>query len=290
MMVDNGLFEQVQALLPPALLEELSTIWFQHIVNEQDLVVPSQESMMHWFRQDEAFDQLCSWVLFVPQLQIFRSEIVSRPTDTILRAKFRHSLEQIRSLKVTGETIINAVQPSSPLDWIRLIILLDQMPRNIYRGEESRIVFTVFDPVAQHIAQAATAAGVHRFPVVRYRIGHRLWFNMPFMHSEDRVMHQKAVELIESMANDINRAANLQDDVGNGADDHNQELAKCIDIITSNRDAAVKLCESQLQFEVKHKDIIDKFGRYPHRNPALGRQMTTDEQEFLDGGGDTFGS
>ncbi|KAH8783051.1 hypothetical protein F5883DRAFT_637318 [Diaporthe sp. PMI_573] len=264
-MVNNGQVEQVQALLPPALLEELSTIWFQHIVNEQDLVVPSQESMMHWFRQDEAFDQLCS-------------------------AKFRHSLEQIRSLKVTGETIINAVQPSSPLDWIRLIILLDQMPRNIYRGEESRIVFTVFDPVAQHIAQAATAAGVHRFPVVRYRIGHRLWFNMPFMHSEDRVMHQKAVELIESMANDINRAANLQDDVGNGADAHNQELAKCIDIITSNRDAAVKLCESQLQFEVKHKDIIDKFGRYPHRNPALGRHMTTDEQEFLDGGGDTFGS
>lgn len=59
-MVDSVPLEQVQALLPPSLLEELSTLWFQHIVNEQDLVVPSQDTMMQWFRKDEAFDQLCS--------------------------------------------------------------------------------------------------------------------------------------------------------------------------------------------------------------------------------------
>lgn len=193
------------------------------------------------------------------------------------------------SLGVTGETVLHAVQPSSPLEWIQLIILFDQMPRNIFRGESSKIVFTVFDPIAQHIAQVATAAGVHRHPLVRYRIGNRLWFNMPFMHSEDRAMHQKAVELIESMADDVEATGSLQQDVEGGADDHHQEMAKCKAIIASNRDAAVKLCESQLQFEVKHKDIVDKFGRYPHRNGPLGRQMTTDEQEFLDGGGDTFG-
>lgn len=163
------------------------------------------------------------------------------------------------------------------------------MPRNIFRGDESKIVFTVFDPIAQHIAQAATAAGVHRHPLVRYRIGHRLWFNMPFMHSEDRAMHQKAVELIESMADDVRDADNGQQDVGVGAGDHYQEMVKCKAIIASNRDIAVKLCEGQLEFEVRHKDIIDKFGRYPHRNGPLGRQMTSDEQEFLDGGGDTFG-
>lgn len=194
------------------------------------------------------------------------------------------------SLGITGETVIDAVQPSSPMEWIQLIILFDQMPRNIFRGESSKIVFTVFDPIAQHIAQVVTAAGVHRYPLVRYRIGHRLWFNMPFMHSEDRAMHQKAVELIGSMSHDVKDTDSLQKDVEGGADGHDQELAKCKAIIASNRDAAVKLCESQLQFEVKHKDIIDKFGRYPHRNGPLGRKMTTDEQEFLDGGGDTFGS
>ena len=60
--------------------------------------------------------------------------------------------------------MLHAIQPSSPLEWIQLIILFDQMPRNIYRGEESSIVFTVFDPISQHIAQAATAAGVQKHP------------------------------------------------------------------------------------------------------------------------------
>lgn len=59
-MVDTAPLEQVQGLLPSTLLEELSTLWFQHVVNEQDLVVPTQDTMMQWFRKDEAFDQLCS--------------------------------------------------------------------------------------------------------------------------------------------------------------------------------------------------------------------------------------
>lgn len=220
---------------------------------------------------------------------IWLSPIPSILADKILRVKFRQSLEQIKSLKATGETILHAVQPSSPLEWIQLIILFDQMPRNIFRGDESKIAFTVFDPIAQHIAQAATSAGMHRHPLVRCRIGHRLWFTMPFMHSEDRAMHQKAVELVESMADDARDADNGQQDVEDGAGDHHQELAKCKAIMASNRDAAVKLCESQLQFELRHKAIIDKLGRYPHRNGPLGREMTADEQEFLDGGGDTFG-
>lgn len=39
--------------------------------------------------------------------------------------------------------------------------------------------------------------------------------------------------------------------------------------------------ENNLEFEYKHKVIIDKFGRYPHRNEILGRQSTSDELEFL---------
>lgn len=59
-MANTALIEQVQALLPPTQLKELSTLWFQHIVDEQDLVVPSQDTMMQWFRKDETFDRLCS--------------------------------------------------------------------------------------------------------------------------------------------------------------------------------------------------------------------------------------
>lgn len=58
-MADVKLLEQTRDLLPPSLLEELSNLWFQHILDEQDLAIPSQGSMMQWFRKNEDFDQLC---------------------------------------------------------------------------------------------------------------------------------------------------------------------------------------------------------------------------------------
>jgi len=45
---------------------------------------------------------------------------------------------------------------------------------------------------------------------------------------------------------------------------------------------------SNLDFEFKHKKIIEKFGRYPHRNEVLGRQSTAEELEFLTGPGSSF--
>src|SRR5690606_15111248 len=44
-------------------------------------------------------------------------------------------------------------------------------------------------------------------------------------------------------------------------------------------------CRPALQWAIIHRDIIARFGRFPHRNPALGRETTAEEQAFLDGGG-----
>jgi uncharacterized protein (DUF924 family) len=46
--------------------------------------------------------------------------------------------------------------------------------------------------------------------------------------------------------------------------------------------------QNNLEFEFKHKKIIEKFGRYPHRNRVLGRQSTTEEIEFLTQPGSSF--
>ncbi len=56
---------------------------------------------------------------------------------------------------------------------------------------------------------------------------------------------------------------------------------------------AVELCarngvESNLDFEIKHKKIIEQFGRYPHRNTILGRESTAEEIEFLKQPGSSF--
>lgn len=71
---------------------------------------------------------------------------------------------------------------------------------------------------------------------------------MPLMHSEEAADHELAVQLYAS----------------------HPELA------------------SKLQFELRHKVIIDRFGRYPHRNAILGRESTDEETLFLQGPGSSF--
>ncbi|HEY4318817.1 MAG TPA: DUF924 family protein [Herbaspirillum sp.] len=56
------------------------------------------------------------------------------------------------------------------------------------------------------------------------------------------------------------------------------------------QDRSVQLCGSlgqadTLRFAILHRDIVQRFGRFPHRNAALGRDATAEEQAFLDGGG-----
>jgi uncharacterized protein (DUF924 family) len=46
--------------------------------------------------------------------------------------------------------------------------------------------------------------------------------------------------------------------------------------------------EDTLRFELQHRTIIDRFGRYPQRNAILGRSSTADEQAFLSGPGSSF--
>jgi len=46
--------------------------------------------------------------------------------------------------------------------------------------------------------------------------------------------------------------------------------------------------ENNLDFELRHKEIIDRFGRYPHRNAILGRQSSAEEEVFLAQPGSSF--
>ncbi len=60
--------------------------------------------------------------------------------------------------------------------------------------------------------------------------------------------------------------------------------------LLADQDRCLRLYEAfgdpeQLRFAVTHRDIIAKFGRFPHRNRVLGRKTTPAEREFLDGGG-----
>jgi uncharacterized protein (DUF924 family) len=120
---------------------------------------------------------------------------------------------------------------------LALLVLLDQIPRNVFRGSGHAFAS---DGLALHYATRAIAAGFD----AASEAGLRMFFYLPFEHSEDMADQDRAVALFAALGN-----ANL------------------------------------LGYANAHRDVIARFGRFPHRNAALGRTNTPDEQAWLDAGG-----
>ena len=121
-----------------------------------------------------------------------------------------------------------------PLGCLAEVIVMDQFSRNIFRGDSKSYLY---DGMALVLSQEAIRRGEDKnLPPKK-----RSFFYMPFMHSESRIIHEKAVELFSS-------------------------------------DPEFQL---NLKSEYEHKKIIDRFGRYPHRNKVLGRKPTSEEITFL---------
>ena len=120
---------------------------------------------------------------------------------------------------------------------LALLLLLDQIPRNVFRGSAHA---WAADPLARHYAARALDAGFDQ----QVDDGLRLFFYMPFEHSESLADQERSVALHRTLP-------------GKDAD----------------------------AWAVKHYDVIARFGRFPHRNAALGRTSTPEEQAYLDAGG-----
>jgi len=143
-------------------------------------------------------------------------------------------------------------------DWLEtargrlaLIIMLDQFPRNIYRGTAE--VYR-YDPLAITLAQAGVALG----QLAGFAVPEQAFFLMPYQHSEELEVQRNGVALMQAMVSEAPEA--WQPAARNFAD-----------------------------YAVRHHDIVEKYGRFPHRNKALGRASTEAENRFLEEGGETFG-
>lgn len=150
--------------------------------------------------------------------------------DGALAVRFGEALKQARhgAFDHWAET---------PEGMLGLIILLDQVPRNIHRG--SPLAFAADARALRH-ARGAVARGFHlRMPAPR-----AMWLIMPFEHAEDIDAQERCMALFASIGlNDMVHWAKI------------------------------------------HRDIIARFGRFPHRNKVLGRTSTPAELEFLAAGG-----
>lgn len=126
---------------------------------------------------------------------------------------------------------------ATPEGALALLILLDQLPRNAWRGTAHAFAT---DPLARRFAREALARGHDQ----KVEPALRRFMYLPFQHSED----------------------------------------------PADQDLAVRLCQGldrapDDRWAEHHRDIIARFGRFPHRNAALGRDSTPEEEAFLAEGG-----
>ncbi len=134
---------------------------------------------------------------------------------------------------------------------LALILLLDQFPRNIYRRDPRCFAR---DGRARYLMRD----GMSRLMDLELSPIERTFFYMPLQHSEFLEDQESSVARYEQLLSEIDTALR-------------------------------PLFEGFLEHAIQHRDIVARFGRFPHRNAILGRLDTPEETAFLAAGGATFG-
>lgn len=128
----------------------------------------------------------------------------------------------------------------TPDNALALLLLLDQMPRNIHRGTAEAFAS---DAKARDVARACIAGGQDQ----QVTPTQRAFFYLPFEHAEDIADQDLSVKLFTAL---------------------------CAEPDVTNPDRT-------MDFVFRHRAVIRKYGRFPHRNAALGRVSSVAEADYL---------
>jgi uncharacterized protein (DUF924 family) len=163
-------------------------------------------------------------------------------------AVIRKQFGKLHRRAARGE--LDAEWAATPRGRIAVIIVLDQFSRHIHRGTAA--AFSQ-DLAAQRLALAGVEQGVDRALIP----AQRAFFYLPFEHAEDLKLQQLSTRSFERLASEVAPA-------------WRKEYAGFTD------------------YAGHHRDIVERFGRFPHRNQILGRVSTPEEIEFLKQPGSSF--
>jgi len=130
------------------------------------------------------------------------------------------------------------------------VVVLDQLSRNMFRGTKEMFAF-------DERALAAAASGVENGHDRPLACAERTFLYMPFMHAESLDAQERCIELFRGLAEDLS-------------------------------DPARSRVLNNVDYAVRHRDIVARFGRFPHRNELLGRPSTEEESAFLKEPGSSF--
>ena len=256
-----------KAIFNPRLYSRIQSIWFAEVPT--GATIPGEASLKKWFfnpNADEkaAFDKTCT-TNFKHALEEIGPKRLRLPpftNFTVERQMARNLASPLMSEIDTSSDELSADTAAS--NALSLILLLDQLSRNIYRSDQA-LIYAHYDRLSQAIIHHILASQPRLDLVPKYRNFpvYRTWFYMPLMHSEHIEDHALFKSLMTSMKEDMAKVGDT---------------------------AAVEHIENQLNFEKRHVDIIEQFGRYPYRNKVLERETTEEEKKWIEEGGDHFGT
>jgi uncharacterized protein (DUF924 family) len=138
----------------------------------------------------------------------------------------------------------------APRSSLAYVIVLDQFARNMFRGTPEAFEA---DPQALEAAQSSIDLGFDR----ELRPAERVFLYMPFMHAENLAAQDRCIDLFEGCAAELPESVRGR--------------------VLGN-----------VKYARAHRDIVARFGRFPHRNTILGRTPTPEEIEFLKQPGSSF--
>lgn len=140
---------------------------------------------------------------------------------------------------------------NNPEECLALILLLDQFPRNLHRGQASAFS-------SDEKALELTKALLQRGELSSLGYSEQAFALMPFQHAENLGDQNLGIEAYSELA--LNSPSEWENTL-----------------------------TGYLNFAKQHQEIIAEFGRFPYRNNILGRENTEAEQAYLSNGGKSFG-
>lgn len=208
----------------PTEAEELLTFWFggERAPQREPGAVIAQRQAKLWWQKDTVVDRA-----------------VRRRFEPSLLAAERGELADWRA---------------SARSHLALILLFDQVPRNIYRGSPRSFAF---DARARSLCREGVASRVDE----QLQPIERLFFYLPLEHSEELADQRSCLELMTQLADEVKAAP--------GA------------LAPHGEKSQAEVFDGFVDFARRHLAVIERFGRFPHRNEILGRESTAEENEFL---------
>ncbi len=196
-------------------IEEILDFWFGS--NPDDAAVAKEKSALWWSKNPRMDDEI--------------------------RQRFENFVRKVAAGELSD-------WQSKPAGRLALILLTDQVPRNIYRDSPRAFAYDAK-------ALAWCLDGLDQGFDLKLRPIERVFFYLPLEHAESVERQDKSVTLFTEL----------------------------VSIADERHKAAFK---EYLDFAIRHRDIIARFGRFPHRNQVIGRQSTPEELTFLSQPGSSF--